>query len=346
MTIKHSCQQVTPLCTRVGKPAQLLLALIVLSLPSRAWSADNPAFATLNMNPMVQMFGIPALSNQVLGTKGALNVSIEQQAANYHSQSNTLNESLTLDGETWRTNVSASYALSDNADVTIIAPYIRHSAGYMDDLIYDWHDTFGMPQGERTQQTNNQIDLQYRLNGTQIVDIQSPTSGLGDIRFKYVHRLNLSNRALLLQTELKLPTGKFKTLTGSGSTDVSVGLTLNDTMTFQQQDVNVWVGAAATYLSDSESPALTNQDTILWLATTGLGWSLTPSFALKAQFDSQSAAYQSQTIELGDPTLMLTLGGDYYFTNRYRLEIAAVEDIITETSPDIVFSLKLSAAFN
>lgn len=322
----------------------LLIWVIFTSvLPVSVQGTESNAFNTLNLNPMVQIFGLPSLTNQIASSRGSLEFEIEQQAANYHSQSQLQNETLKLDGETWRTNFTITYGLTDQSTLSISTPYIRHSSGYMDDLIYNWHDTFGMPQGERTKDTNNNIDLQYSVGGRQQVDIKSPVSGMGDIRVKYVHRLPAFGRAILLQSEVKLPTGDTTTLTGSGGTDLSIGLMFNDALSLERQNINFWAGAAATYLGEADSLLSEEQNDLVWSARTGLGWRLTDSLALKTQLDTHSAAYNSDTTELGNAPVMLTIGGDYYFSPKYRLELSAVEDLVTEVSPDIVVSAKFSA---
>ncbi|UZE95180.1 DUF3187 family protein [Alkalimarinus alittae] len=327
------------------KTAFILLIICASLLPFTAQSVESHAFNTLNLNPMVQIFGLPSLANQVLGAQGLFEVEIEQQTANYYSQSISNDEVITLDGETWKTRLNIAYALTDHSEISISVPYIRHSSGYMDDLIYNWHDTFGMPQNNRTKSTNNNIDLYYSVNGKTPVDLNSTVSGIGDIRLTYAHQLNAFNRDLILQTVIKLPTGDVATLTGSGGTDLSIGLMINDAISFERQNINTWAGAAVTYLGKADGDLSDNQKDLAWSASAGLGWPINSALILKTQFDGHSAVYNSNTTELGDPALMLTFGGDYYFTPLYRLELSAVEDIIAETSPDIVFSVKFSAKF-
>ena len=315
-------------------------------MPLAAQGVESNAFNTLNLNPMVQIFGLPSLTNQVLNSQGSFDIELEQQAANYHSRSSLKNESLKLDGETWRTNLTLTYGLTDDSTLSISTPYIRHSSGYMDEIIYNWHDTFGMPQGERTKETNNNIDLQYSVNGQKQVNISSPVSGIGDIRIKYSHKLPAFDRALILQSELKLPSGDVETLTGSGGTDLSVGLLIDDAISLKAQNINMWAGTAATYLGSADGALSGEQKSLVWSARAGLGWFLNKSIVLKTQLDSHSSVYNSDTIELGEPPLMLTIGGDYYFSPNHRLELSAVEDIVTEASPDITFSAKFSAKFD
>ena len=303
------------------------------------------AFNTLNLNPLVQIFGLPSLSNQFVGKEGAIELEFEQQVANFHSQTIGQSEAIRLDGETWRTSINASYVISPNAQISISIPYLRHSAGYLDSLIYSWHDALGLPQGGRTKDTNDEIDIRYLRDNETILAQQNTASGIGDIRLKYSHSLPLYEQGLILQSEIKLPTGNINDLTGSEGTDLSLGFIINNTQSLKAQNISFWYGGAASYLQDTNSRLSDTQNNVVFSARTGLGWVINKSITLKTQLDGNSAVYDSDTPELGDPAFMLTIGGDIHFSSRYRLELSGVEDMMTDTSPDIIFTAKLSALF-
>ncbi|WP_250657329.1 DUF3187 family protein [Alkalimarinus coralli] len=331
---------------RINIQTQALVALslfMAIALPCQAQYKPSAAFNTVNLNPMIQIFGLPTLANRTLDIKGTYRVELEQQVANYHSQSAINSESITLDGETWRTNISLAAAVTNKTELSVSIPYIRHSAGYLDDLIYDWHDLFGMPQGERTEDSNDNFDIQYTDAGKSQARLASPASGIGDIRLKYLYKLPAIDREIILQSELKLPTGSSEKLTGSGGTDLSIGFMLNDPVSLQNHDINLWAGSSATYLGDADGSLSDRQKNLVWSARAGMGWSLNESVTLKTQLDTHSAVYQSETDELGKAALMLTVGGDIHFSSLYRLELSAIEDLITESSPDIVFTAKFTA---
>ena len=303
------------------------------------------AFNTLNLNPLVQIFGLPSLSNQLIGKQGTVELELEQQIANYYSQTTLPSEAVKLDGETWRTSLNAHYALSNRSQISLSIPYLRHSAGHLDSLIYNWHDTFGLPQNSRAKETNDKIDIQYLKNNEHIIYQQQTTSGIGDIRIKYAYSLPLYGREWVLQSEIKLPTGSVDDFTGSEGTDLSLGLIINDTKTLNTQNISFWYGGAASYLENANSPLSEDQNNAVFSGRAGLGWLANESITLKTQLDAHSAVYNSDTPELGDPAIMLTIGGDIHFLSRYRLELSGVEDIMTNTSPDIIFTAKLTAHF-
>jgi uncharacterized protein DUF3187 len=336
------------------KHSILIISIFLLAETANSAEPKNiqvHAFNTLNLNPMIQIFGLPSLNNQLIGKEGAIEFELEQQVANFYSQTNYDNqatgqsESIQLDGETWRTSINASYVISQRSQVSLSIPYLRHSAGYLDSPIYNWHDTLGLPQGGRTKETNDNIDIHYQRNNETILSQQKTTSGIGDIRIKYGYSLPLYDREMIIQSEIKLPTGDIDYLTGSEGTDLSMGFMINDTKTLEAQNISFWYGGAASYLENTKSPLSENQNNTIVSGRAGLGWVVNESITLKTQVDAHSAVYSSDTPELGDPAVMLTLGGDIHFSPRYRLELSGVEDMMTDTSPDIIFTAKLTAHF-
>jgi len=63
------------------------------------------------------------------------------------------------------------------------------------------------------------------------------------------------------------------------------------------------------------------------------------------QVDSHSALYDSELDELGNPPLILTLGGTLGFSDRTSLDIGVGEDLAVNASPDVTFHLNLFHKF-
>jgi hypothetical protein len=77
----------------------------------------------------------------------------------------------------------------------------------------------------------------------------------------------------------------------------------------------------------------------------GIGLKATKIIHLKLQLDGQSALYDSELKDLGDPAFQLTAGFSLFFTDDFYLDLSIAEDIRTLTAPDVAFQLALIAAF-
>jgi hypothetical protein len=77
----------------------------------------------------------------------------------------------------------------------------------------------------------------------------------------------------------------------------------------------------------------------------GIGWQATKLIQLKLQLDAQSALYDSDLKQMGDPAVQLVIGGSLTFTDDVYLDISIAEDISTATAVDVAFQLGLVATF-
>jgi hypothetical protein len=77
----------------------------------------------------------------------------------------------------------------------------------------------------------------------------------------------------------------------------------------------------------------------------GVGWNPLEWLALKLQVDGHSALYASELDELGDPALILIMGGTLGLGDNTSLDIGVGEDLAVNASPDVTFHLGLSRQF-
>jgi len=320
--------------------------LIFLLVPlSSAHGSEIRAFHNVNQLPLKQIFGLPSLDNSPLIKKGQWRMNGIANISNTYNVSANANDQLTTDVETFRGSLKASYGLRDNWQIGIEVPYVSHDAGFLDGLIYDWHDFFGMPQNGRTKDNSDQFQLSYLSGSGASFELPDPASGLGDIRINGVYSRPWHNRVLVFSTELKLATGDYDKLTGSGGYDFSVGLTLNDPHSLGKYRITMYGGLAGIYLGDMDGALSEVQKNFAIAGRAGIGWQATKLIQLKLQFDAQSALYDSDLKELGGAAVQLVMGGSLTFTDSVYLDISVAEDIKTSTAADVAFQLALVATF-
>jgi len=318
-----------------------ILAIILLMPIYSAKASEIRAFHNINQLPFKQIYGLPSLDNSPLTEAGKLRINVITNISNTYDLSATANEQVETDVESLRASLILSYAVRNNWQLGIEAPYVRHNGGFLDDFIHDWHDFFNMPQSGRTQDNNGQIQLSYLSTTGTSFSLSGSEGGLGDIRFNSAYTLPWKNRALIFSTELKLPTGDFDKLTGSGGTDLSIGLTINDPYSLGKYNITFFGGLAGIYLGDSNGDMSTIQNNFALAGRAGIGWQASRLFQLKLQLDAQTPLYDSDIKELGDPSLQLVIGGSLTFTDDAYLDISIAEDVNTSTAADVAFQLAL-----
>lgn len=291
-------------------------------------------FSVKDQNPFLAGFGLPSamparVATEKQGWSGGLDLFwgstalIQQQGT----------ESLIVDAETREARLTLQTPLSDGFAFQLQLPYRYTGAGSLDSFIDSWHDTFGLPDGARSELPSDAINITYSRDQSRQLSMTSSASGIADIQASLGYDVVASKTsALSAWLSLKLPTGDSDKLTGSGATDVSLLLAGERRL---DADWSVFGQAAVTWLGDGDLLP-TRQRSVVWSGMAGLGGRVWRGLSLKAQIDVHSAAFDSD-IDFLNEALILTVGGDYRFASGWLLNIGVSEDIAVEHSPDVVF---------
>jgi hypothetical protein len=324
----------------------LLILAGNIALPAAAGSAEVIPLYSSNLSPLVQIYGLPALGEARVLNKNEANVSLRMQIANNSSSASNQVEQLFLDGETHRLALMMRQGFDDGYEWGIELPYLSHSGGFMDNFIERWHETFGLPKGDREVTPPNQINYRYTRNGADLVRVTQSAEGLGDIRLSGAVQLtrNSGERMVALRGSLKLPTGDSATLLGSGSTDLALWLSIAPA----SPSGDTWNGyGGGGILLMTEGDVLPQQqENYIGFATVGLSRRIISSLTFNAQLDAQSPFYTGSDFrQLSAYALQGLLGASWEFSPKKYLEMSFSEDLEVNTSPDFVFNLSLTFPF-
>ena len=250
-------------------------------------------------------------------------------------------ESVLFDGETARLEWRLRYGVSDRIELGIELPWVWHSAGRLDSLIDAWHDVFGLPDGFRDDLPEDALLYRYAdINGTRL-DYRDSSSGIGDLRLQAALRLGSDDRhRRALRFGLVLPTGDAGELHGSDALSVSLGLAGDIDALGEGSRFSAFYRA---HLSWIDEPQLLPDRYREWIghAAGGFGYQVTPAIDLRAQLAVRTATHDSELLVLGEPSVVLTFGGNIRLGERYALSLAVGEDIKVNSAPDVSFMLAL-----
>ncbi|AZZ90883.1 DUF3187 family protein [Hahella sp. KA22] len=311
-------------------------------LSSPAMALSPKPFEVANYSPLAQIFGLPSIQTALNTAPSGFEANLQHSTANTYVTHENINEISYFDGEVAITSLSLRWRFKDDAELTLRAPYVDHSKGLWDDFIYDWHEWFGLPQGGRTQDTNDQFAYVYQRNGERLLNFREEAAGIGDIRFGYSQQLHFWEQDWLAQLEVKAPTGNADKLTGSGAWDLSAGVGWEGSVDSPDQRFIPFAGAAVSYLGDSDLNLAPLQKNWALSLRAGGHWRALPYLTLTAQIDSHSGLYHSQLRELSNFSLQLTTGGQITLSDSLVLNIAIAEDLNTTITPDFVAILGMT----
>jgi hypothetical protein len=317
-----------------------------MAITAAEGSTDIIPLYSFNQSPLVQIYGLPALGPAKVLDQDKVNVSVQLHAANNSTAASNSVESLVLDGETHRLTLVARQGLANGYEWGVELPYVSHSGGFMDNFIEDWHQTFGLPQGNRPNTPPNRINYRYIRNGAELVNVSRSTEGIGDIRLAAAVQLarNPGKRIVALRGNLKLPSGKSADLLGSGSTDLALWLSIAPDPTTADA-LRGYGGGGILLMTDGD--VLPNQQrNYVAFGNIGLSYRLFPSLTLSAQLDAHSSFYTGSDFrQLNANAVQGLLGASWEFAPGKNVGLSISEDLTIRASPDFVLNLSMSFSF-
>lgn len=341
---------ISTVCRRgVTRILNIVVAVIVILSSSAVQALDITPFNTKNQSPLVQIYGIPEVSNTILLPRGGKEFNVTVNHASNYVDEATARERILLDGETTRLIIGGRYGLSERVQVGVQIPYLNHSGGFLDGFIIDYHSLFGFPQGGRDQAPRNRLLYRYSRDGVEKLKIDSTGHGLGDISlsaaFQLYHAGEEYARAVALRTNIKLPTGNSTSLYGSGSTDFSVSIGASDDYRLPLGHATLF-GEAGLMVMTTGSVLPEQQRNHVGFGSIGVGWNPLSWIAFKVQVDAHSPLYGDTDLRpLSATAAQFIIGGTLALTKSTTLDIAVSEDVVTTTSPDVVFHFSMNTRF-
>jgi hypothetical protein len=335
-------------CVKAGRILPVLLILVLLAAPRVAPAVEITPFQTRNRNPLIQIFGLPAIGDARVLPPGKYGAGFYFDLANSYTASVTATESLLLDCESYHFNLILKGGLPEGFEAGMEVPWLAYGGGTTDGFIEDWHRFFGLPDGGRNLAPNNRLRYRYARNGVQQINITDHHSGIGDLMFTAGWQFygdTKSPQAASLRAAVKVPTGDSSVLAGSGSTDLSLWLIGRSDHTLPMGHATLYGAAGGMYLSQGDLlPDLQSH----WAAfgTIGAGWSPWEVISFMVQIDASTPFYHGSSLStLSGNSLGLLIGGSLALGSRTTLELGVAEDLAVSTWPDVTFHVGLTHRF-
>lgn len=326
--------------------AGLAVAIVatIAVLPSGGALAAEPLFDP-DSGPLTGLFGWPtANEGSRIASAGTNEWRLHASLASHSVREVGNGESLLLDGETTRLWLDWRRGLSERLEVGMMMPWVRHAPGSLDAVISDWHDWFGLPQGNRSAWPEDRLLFEYLRDGTEIARLARGSDGPGDLRIHAGWILNeRPDSRLALRLGVKLPTGDSDRLLGSGSTDFSIGLAGDSGRLLRVEALSGFYRLSALYLGKADLLPEQGRRFAGQLAA-GLEYRFTPGFSLISQATARSAPFDTPLDPLGEWALSLSAGARFRLPGAWQLQLGFNEDVKVESVPDVTFLLTLQAS--
>ena len=305
-----------------------LISLTALLLAGLSPLATADSLPVRNEASTSRGFLLPALGSPF----GDYGLRLQLDLSNEFVLSSSGSESLLVDAETLALRMRTVRPVSGDWEIGADLVYRLQGGGFMDDLIENWHDFFGLPNAGRERAPQDEYHYRYRRDGQTVVDLRGSSHGFGDASLWLGHALNPQ---WTWRTALKLPLGNEADLNGNGELGIASWMDGH----WHQQAWSGFASAGVSYNPRGGALSALKQEWI-GIAGAGLNWQWLRWLQLRSQLYFHTPLYDQTRIDaLEKPGLQLTLGTRITLGER-SLDIAFQEDLITSSSAD--FSLHFS----
>lgn len=329
---------------RRGNNRGVFFVALLLCVPLAVSAADGNGWqvepvSTSNRNPFVAIQGLPPARGAQLLTADATRLSLHADAANTSVvESAATGRRTIIDGETHRLELDLRRGLGGAWEIGLTLPLLRHSGGFLDQPIEQWHDLFQLPNGNRDRLPRDRLLFSHSGPDRTGFRLDNAGGGIGDLQLSAGRRLGEN---VALRTTVKLPTGDSDRLTGSGAsalaTSLHAGGRFGSGLTWQ---------VSGGLLITGDGDVLPEQrENLLGFGSGTLAWQVAGDWVLKAQLDGHTAAYKGTGEPLDRASLQLSLAVGFNLSPEWTLEAGFSEDIAVETAPDIVFLAGITRRF-
>lgn len=315
----------------------LLFVTTLIFMRLSVAAGDEPIYPleTRNTAPASLLFGIVAPASHRPG----LSLSIDH--GNMFSASSGDGVASVFDGETSVVRFAWQASVGDRWMVGAELPWVRHTGGVLDGFIEGYHDLFGF--GEAGRDLVSRDRLVYRIvSGSDVpLDIRGSTSHVGDLRLHAGRSWSVAeNSRINVRGLVKLPTGDADELSGSGAVDAGIQMDYLQSALFSVERLSMSVMAGGVHLGDGDLLRQFQRDFIP-VGHLGFGIRLTDRIHFLMQADAHGAAFDIDSDIFGRTVLQGTLGGRIRLAKGFSLDVGVVEDLLSDSSPDVIFHMAL-----
>jgi hypothetical protein len=315
----------------------ILLSVLLLSAPVQA---EPPLPLSIrNTAPTGLLFGVTPFRSEQRGPR------VNVDHGNMFSGSNREGVETVFDGETTVASLSWNHVFdrSGRWSVGIEVPWIRHGGGVLDGFIEGYHEAFGFGDAGRNRVPRDRLLFGITEGGVPRLFLDDPESGIGDVRIRVGRQfLAAADKRFSVHAAVELPSGDADKLTGSGGTDVSLWAEYRQAGLFGFERLGVSVMAGAMIPGKSDLLDEYQEDAVP-MGHLGFQYRVTDRIELIAQADGQGAPYDIASDVLGRSAVQGTLGGRIRLWNTVWLDLAVVEDLVSDSTPDVIFHFSLGA---
>ena len=312
---------------------------LVTLVGSNHVAAATIGLNTRDQNPMLQAYYLPAMG---YSAQPGWQYTHSLFITNTYQNESIGAETLVIDVENYRYDFSIAYQ-QNNWRLNTKIPLIFNQGGALDGLIEDWHDFFGLPEGGRKSNPDDQINIEYINNGQTIFLQNNADNDIGDIEVSLSYRIaGEGKKSTEVSLGIELPTGSEDTNSGNAATDIALWLSHQRAMT-ELTNLYGLIGYSRLGKGGQLSEQLTSGT---WVVQLGTEFGFNQNIIGILQFDMHSALIKGSALKAFGNSLQVQVGLQFRnLIENHNLDLFFSEDILAGSAPDITFGVRVSRGY-
>ncbi|MEO1573563.1 MAG: DUF3187 family protein [Pseudomonadota bacterium] len=287
--------------------------------------------------PLSRLFVPPAVTSADF-TNGHRPFTLDVDWGTFATQSTGRTELLIYDGEFVTTTGRWQWqrgAWRFGLDV----PAVYQSGGMLDRLIDEFHQLFGLPEGDRPVQPIDALQLFYTDEQGTRFDVRGDDWGLGETHLHVGRSLRQTPKTVSAwRAHLKLPTGSTRRLLGSGTVGAGVEWHAMTRSEWRGRGLT-WFGGAGVQWQDGSDVLPDRVKRVAAFGHVGGRLFLRPALSAVVQVDFHTPYFDSGLDGI-ENAYAITFGGRWQRARGDAFEFTVYEDIVPRSVPDVVFQFR------
>jgi hypothetical protein len=316
------------------KACFLVGGIIVFTIGPVAQADEG--FTTRDLNPVLLQFYIPTLVP--FSDRDGWRIDHNLFVTNTLQNKQKSDEKLTIDVENYRYELGLRYR-HDSWLTLVNIPFVENSGGRIDGLIDDWHEFFGLPEGDRGKFPKDDIHIEYLRDGAVEYSQTKSSSGLGDIGFAVGHQPVGAPGYFI---GIELPSGSESDYSGNEAIDLAIWVT-HEKQIDPEMTIYGLLGFSFPGDDGNLEGLIVDQ---FWVAQLGVAYYFSSGIVGTMQFDLHSEIIEDSELKAFGDSVQIQLGlGFLELIDNHRLDLFFSEDIMVGSAPDISFGARLIQEF-
>lgn len=256
-------------------------------------------------------------------------------------------DDIAFDGELLQATFLGRYGIGERADLEVELPFLYSSAGFLDSFVEAFHEAFGLPDGGRDLQEDDQYRMELSANGSDLYQLDEGQFGLMDIPVFLtgnVSREDAHGPGVALRFGIELPTGSESDGFGNGGFDFGGAIVVEKSLARWTLTAGADYTVPAQPDAWEHSGAYSLSPVYGWELGTEYRWSNAVSLLAQLEWTSRRTNSFEQE-EIAREIFDLGVGLAWDVGGSSRLTLTFHDDLVSATGPDFGGFLVFTTGF-